>query len=249
MTETPASYLTPTQIEQLLKPINARRVSKDGKGFSHVEAYDVRAHLTRIFGFGRWSEEVIEQVVAFEDSHQDGSKTKWNVGYRTVVKLTVNAPDGTVLATYTEGAFGDVSNYPSRGDAHDMALKTSQSQALKRCAVNLGDQFGLSLYNRGSTVELVKVSLVGPAVPTEEAESVDEHIEELAPENESDERAELLREIGELADAHVISRERVALLFSEMHDGRHIKAGTPEELRACLVELTAFIAANEKKAS
>lgn len=180
-------YLSAAQMEQLLRQINARRVSKDGKGFSHVEAYDIRAHLIRIFGFGRWSEEVVEQVCTYETEREDDKRTKWNVGYRSVVRLTVYTETGAQLAIYTEGAFGDVSNYPSRGDAHDMALKTSQSQALKRCAVNLGDQFGLSLYNRGSTTALVKVTLVSPPEPAEgeePAESVDSHIEELAPENE-----------------------------------------------------------------
>lgn len=47
--------LMKTQIEQLLKPINPTRIGKDGKGFSHLEAWDVRAHLTRIFGFVNWS--------------------------------------------------------------------------------------------------------------------------------------------------------------------------------------------------
>ena len=42
------------------------------------------------------------------------------------------------------------------GDAHDMALKTAESGALKRAATNLGDQFGLSLYNDGSMLPLVK---------------------------------------------------------------------------------------------
>jgi hypothetical protein len=37
-----------------------------------------------------------------------------------------------------------------------MAIKTAETQALKRCAINLGDQFGLSLYRNGSTAPLVR---------------------------------------------------------------------------------------------
>jgi len=82
----------------------------------------------------------------FEVSEENPKKpgaVRWSVGYRAQVTVTVGG------ATYTEWAAGDAIN-PVRGDAHDMAIKTAESQAFKRCAVNLGDQFGLSLYNNGS---------------------------------------------------------------------------------------------------
>lgn len=179
-------YLHDNQIEQLLRPINGTRVSKDGKGFSHVEAYEIRAHLNRIFGIARWSEEVLAQELVFETS-TGTEKPKWTVCYRSLVRLTVFDPHGGQLATYTEGATGDATNMPSRADAHDMALKTSQSQAFKRAAVNLGDQFGLSLYNKGSLRPLVMRTLVGmptAQAETETEESVDAHIDTpLAPES------------------------------------------------------------------
>ena len=56
----------------------------------------------------------------------------------------------TGSGSYTEWAAGDATN-PTLADAHDQAIKTAESQAFKRCAVNLGDQFGLSLYKNGST--------------------------------------------------------------------------------------------------
>jgi hypothetical protein len=62
-------------------------------------------------------------------------------------------------AIYTEAAVGDSQNNPSRADAHDMAIKTAESQAFKRCAINLGDQFGLSLYNNGGTGSVVRAVL------------------------------------------------------------------------------------------
>ena len=36
-----------------------------------------------------------------------------------------------------------------------MAVKTAESDAFKRAAINLGDQFGLSLYNNGSLKPVV----------------------------------------------------------------------------------------------
>jgi hypothetical protein len=54
------------------------RVGKDGKGFSHVEAYEIRAHLIRIFGFARWSADLTDLALVFET--ENGGK--WSVCYR-----------------------------------------------------------------------------------------------------------------------------------------------------------------------
>jgi hypothetical protein len=94
-----------------------------------------------------------------------------SVGYRVRYRLTVYAfrerEDGSIERTatgiYTEEASGGATNFPDskRADAHDFAVKTAESQALKRCAINLGDQFGLSLYGRAPQERLVKTVLLG----------------------------------------------------------------------------------------
>ncbi|MDQ0854826.1 hypothetical protein QFZ79_002937 [Arthrobacter sp. V4I6] len=177
------SYLTETQMGQLLRPLNARRVHQS-QGQTHMEAYDIRAHLNRIFGFGRWSGDVIEMTLVAENY---GKSNKGNdavtVVYRAGYRLTIRAADGELLATYTEYASGDAPNFPlfKIGDAHDFAMKTAESQALKRAAINLGDQFGLSLYNKGSLGPLVGGTLVMPdADPAKEG--VDDDAPEIAPE-------------------------------------------------------------------
>lgn len=142
--------LSSEQVQELLKPIDKSRVSKDGKGFAHVEAWDIRRTMNRIFGFAQWSARVdnMELVAEREVQGRDG-KTRWNVIYRA--RCTVEV--GEFMnggSSYTEWAAGDATN-PTLADAHDQAIKTAESQAFKRCAVNLGDQFGLSLYRNGST--------------------------------------------------------------------------------------------------
>lgn len=195
-------YLSEEQITRLLAPINPRRVShKDG--MSHLEAYDVRAHLDRMFGFANWDGEVVESWQLFEEI--DGEKV-WNtqkkgrnnttyagwddnrrisVGYRVRYRLVIKSPSGRELARYAEEATGDATNFPGskRADAHDFAVKTAESQALKRCATNLGDQFGLSLYHNGSTDALVMRTLVGtPAVVEDKGGAPDEHAPAVVPE-------------------------------------------------------------------
>jgi DNA recombination protein Rad52 len=145
--------LTAKQHEILLKGINADRIAQrkggGGKALSYLEAWDVKAHMNRIFGFLNWSADVLSADIAYEDN-SDG---KWSVGYKVILCLRVNG------ASYTEAAVGSAV-LPSRGEAHDMAIKTAESDAFKRAAINLGDQFGLSLYNNGSVAPVVRQTLV-----------------------------------------------------------------------------------------
>ena len=142
------------QYDQLLKPLNESRVAKrsggGGRQLSYLESWDVKAHLIRIFGFGGWSAEVLESSLAYEEK----SGNNWSVGYKVVLRLTIPSLD----CTYTEAAVGSA-QLPQRGEAHDMAIKTGESDALKRAAINLGTQFGLSLYNNGSFRDVVVQTL------------------------------------------------------------------------------------------
>jgi hypothetical protein len=149
--------LNEQQYEQLLKPLNPARVAKrsgGGRQLSYLEAWDVKAHLNRIFGFLNWSADVIESLLAFEEKNEKG---QWHVAYKVTLRLRIHT--GSIPEpTYTEAAIG-FATLPSRGEAHDMAIKTAESDALKRAAINLGTQFGLSLYNNGSTADVIGKTL------------------------------------------------------------------------------------------
>ena len=166
MTQTGAT-LTKDQYAFLCSPLHEQRVNHK-QGQSHLEAWDVRRHLIRCFGFGGYDTDKISTDLIREIEHKPtdpNGKSRWTVIYRAEVRLTVKRPDGSELAHWDDGATGDGCNLPSLGDAHDFALKTAYSQALKRCAVNLGDQFGLCLYNGGDPAPVVLRSLVAPADP------------------------------------------------------------------------------------
>jgi hypothetical protein len=151
--------LSEVQIRYLLRGIDANRIGKDGKGFSHVEAWDIRRHLIRLFGFGGFDTDLIEMALVGEQTVPNGTnRFKYTVVYRAAVKLTVKV-DGIELGHWHGVATGDATNQPSLADAHDLALKTADSQALKRAAINMGDQFGLSLYNGGAIAPVVNASL------------------------------------------------------------------------------------------
>ena len=163
----------------LLQGIATDRIArrKQGSGqrgplLSYLEQADVRAHANRMFGFGGWDCETQEVTQVFET--EEGGR--WNVGYRVTMRLTVRNFAGQQVACYSETAVGTpMGPMGDRGEAHDMAVKTASSDAMKRCFINLGDQFGLSLYWKGRTAPVVLTTLfeaealpAGPPVPTDE---------------------------------------------------------------------------------
>lgn len=159
--------LSPEQHNYLLNPLRRTRIAKrsqGGKELSYLEAWDVKAHLTRIFGFANWDSEMLEyHHVATREYVSNQQKDMVEVIYSCRMQLTIRNQHGYELCTHTEAAVGSTSGPASTlGDHHDNALKTAASDALKRCAINLGTQFGLSLYDNGSTLDVVKNVLVAP---------------------------------------------------------------------------------------
>lgn len=158
--------LSQKQYAALLTDLPRSRVqsrSVSGRSLSYVEAWDIKRTLIRIFGFGGFSADVLSAEHAFTRDIEIGRDKKpgFQVGYKVILRLTVPTlgQDG---ASYTEAAVGFAS-LPDLGEAHDMAIKTAESDALKRAAINLGTQFGLSLYNDGSLSDVVVRTAVPPA--------------------------------------------------------------------------------------
>ena len=159
------------QVETLLRGINPSRVLNDGKGHAHVSQQDVTAHLIRTFGFGNFDTRILSLDLVFEHNRTDNNgkpSPRWDVCYRATVELTVRNRRGETVATYENVSTGTAENQ-KRGDAHDLSSKSAVSLATKRCAINLGDQFGLSLYNKGQIPPLVRRTLVMPEAPEETA--------------------------------------------------------------------------------
>jgi len=179
--------LTEQQVRQLLTPIHPSRVLRDPRGNNHVSQQDVTAHLIRVFGFGNFETEVTEVRCVFEEpraNRDTGVLTgRWDVCYLARVRLTVKNPDGTYLTSFEDGSTHTAQNL-ARGDAHDNAYKSALSLAKKRAAVNLGDNFGLSLYNKGQMSALVMGTLVKP----EPEEVVTNGAGETIPQEESEQK-------------------------------------------------------------
>jgi hypothetical protein len=148
--------LTPVQIRYLTSQLDPNRVATRRQGsskLSYMEAWDVRRTLTRVFGFGGWGEEILEgTLVATERDipNSSGGKTAFRVTAKTRTRLHIHQ-----LGTFWDGEAVSSQAGAVPGDVADFALKTSASDAIKRAAMNLGTQFGLSLYDNGSHQDVV----------------------------------------------------------------------------------------------
>lgn len=202
---------SPDQVERLLRPIKQSRVYTS-QGQSHVAGWEIAAHLTRMFGFGGWEKEILELTcVAEEHAPEWNDKKNWFVTYRCHLRLRVYDAGGFLAVQIDDVGTGTSPNLPGRGDAHDFAAKNAVTYALKRCAKDLGDQFGLSLYDKGRRGAVVGMTLVGAAEVSDEPDvkvegEGDDHEPPVA--DEPDERpaapAGVDEETGEVAAVDVV---------------------------------------------
>ncbi|QUE25348.1 DNA recombinase [Microbacterium phage Fizzles] len=146
--------LTFEQIDELVKAINTAYVqNKQNKAY--LAQHQARAEMNRIFGYGNW--DVIESDPVFlYETTEPGAGNKANtmyyvVGYRAQVTVSIRDLWGMPVATLTGTHAEENVKLPNRGEAHAMAITSVMSYALRRALINLGDRFGLGLYNGGST--------------------------------------------------------------------------------------------------
>lgn len=167
--------LTDEQLDVLRMNLNSRRVATrrdGGKNLSYLEAWDIKAHLIRVFGYGNFDATVHDVRLLFERTYNRSSDDAEmiEVCFSAMCTLVIRDKTGQQICTYTEGACGQANVQAAnatRGDAYDNALKQAESDALKRCAINLGTQFGLSLYNDGSRADVIRWT-IEPKWPTTE---------------------------------------------------------------------------------
>jgi hypothetical protein len=152
--------ITKLQLDRLLTPVRPDRI-ENKQGLSYVPAHEVKAELTRVFGPGNWDHTIHDVRLLWEiDTYDEGKKkTFYRACYLCACTLRVRDYEGNQIATITEYHAEANSNLPDRGEAHAMALTSVESYALRRAALDLGDAFGLHLYNNGSPAPLIKGTL------------------------------------------------------------------------------------------
>ena len=174
----PEHPLSAAQLTQLLADLNPDRISnrtQGGSKLSYVEGWDIRNSLIRVFGYGGWDADLLKaEILKVEEFKREKPLSSGQAhDYRVTAMCTFRLHIHQLGATYTEAAVSSQKG-PDFGEVADFAVKTAETDAFKRCAVNLGTTFGLSLYNSGATADTVKRT-----IDPEQSRILREHQEEL----------------------------------------------------------------------
>lgn len=167
-------------VAALSEPL-AREHVKTRKGvgtqqLSYLPAYHVIAQANRLFGFGAWGTEIIHlqkaDVFKYEKPipNTDRSKPMISVSYTCQLKLTVRGTDG-IIQQHEDIGFGNgVAGETAAGiaSAIELATKEAVTDALKRCLRYYGEQFGLTLYDKEATAELMSADQIEATRPVTE---------------------------------------------------------------------------------
>ena len=122
-----------------VKPAHLRTRIQNGKELAYIEGNHAITEANRIFGFDGWDRETLESkcVLAREN------RGTFLAVYLSKVRITVRAEGVTIVR---EGHGCGEARGASPGEVHDLALKTSETDATKRALATFGKPFGLALY-------------------------------------------------------------------------------------------------------
>jgi hypothetical protein len=135
---------TDTQCRQLKAKLDARHVktrSGNGNTLHYVEGWHVIAEANRIFGFDAWDRRTLATRCVWT-----GMRGKqYATAYTSRVRIRVRAGETVIVR---EGSGTGEGKGPTPGEAHEIALKSAETDATKRALATFGNPFGLALYDR-----------------------------------------------------------------------------------------------------
>jgi DNA recombination protein Rad52 len=120
--------------------------AQGGVTLSYLAAWYVIDRMNQVFGQGNWGYQINSLNKVFEGEIDQYSGKAFSTSYTAVVSLYADV-DGK-RTSFSEVGYGDGTDKKSPGKAHELAVKESVSDALKRAAKNFGRSMGLALYDK-----------------------------------------------------------------------------------------------------
>jgi len=120
------------------KCVRTRRAG--GITLHYIEGWHAIAEANRIFGFDGWDRETVSTNCVSNTK----SRGDYTVAYTAKVRITVRATKATIVR---EGCGSGEAKAFTPGQAHDLALKSAETDATKRALASFGNSFGLALYD------------------------------------------------------------------------------------------------------
>ena len=136
--------LSDVQLRQLRAKLDARHVKTrkaNGTDLHYVEGWHVISEANRIFGYDAWD----RRTVASKCVSNSSNGQRHFAAYTAKVRITVRAGDIIIVR---EGSGTGEGSGLTPGQAHEIALKSAETDGTKRALATFGNPFGLALYDR-----------------------------------------------------------------------------------------------------
>lgn len=123
-----------------LKRRHVKTRDANDETLSYIEGWHAIAEANRIFGFEQWDRQTLAPHCHW--TQQVSGQTV--CFYSTKVRVSVRAGD---VVTVREGLGTGLGRSSQPELAHDMAIKSAETDATKRALATFGNAFGLALYD------------------------------------------------------------------------------------------------------
>jgi DNA recombination protein Rad52 len=136
-----------TQARQLKAKLDSQNVKTrkaNGATLHYIEGWHAIAEANRIFGYDAWDRRTIATRCVWTGTNDQ----HYLAAYTAKVRIRVRAGDITVVR---EGSGTGEGKALTPGQAHEIALKSAETDATKRALATFGNPFGLALYDREQT--------------------------------------------------------------------------------------------------
>jgi DNA recombination protein Rad52 len=136
-----------TQARQLKAKLDAQHVKTrkaNGSTLHYIEGWHAIAEANRIFGYDSWDRRTLATRCVWTGT----SDQHYLAAYTAKVRIRVRAGDVTIVR---EGSGTGEGRALTPGQAHEIALKSAETDATKRALATFGNAFGLALYDREQT--------------------------------------------------------------------------------------------------
>lgn len=118
--------------------VKTRRVN--GSTLHYIEGWHAIAEANRIFGFDGWDRSTVRARCVWTGTDH----AFYLAAYTAKVRIRVRAGDVTITR---DGSGSGEGKALSPGQAHEIALKSAETDATKRALATFGNPFGLALYD------------------------------------------------------------------------------------------------------
>jgi hypothetical protein len=136
-----------TQARQLKAKLDGQHVKarkENGAILHYIEGWHAIAEANRIFGYDAWD----RRTIATRCVWTAAKGPNYFAAYTARVRISVRAGDIVIVR---EGSGTGEAKAGTPGQAHEMALKTAETDATKRALATFGNPFGLALYDSEQT--------------------------------------------------------------------------------------------------